>query len=272
MHTTRRQFVQSVGVTLSSAGALVALGLSGCRRLEESVADLALGPEDGAVSIPRDTSIDEIAHVLNRVSFGPRPGDRMLAERSGIDAYLAAQLQPELIVDTRTDWRAASIEPLRDGRAELYEHTAEELLIALGSSRVIRAVHSKRQLLEVMVEFWCDHFNIVVQKGDCKWMRVADEFETIRPHALGRFRDLVRASATSPAMLIYLDGHDNKVTRPGDRPNENYARELLELHTLGVDGGYSQRDVLEAARCLSAEIARPGKARGIRSARRPRAC
>jgi uncharacterized protein (DUF1800 family) len=102
-----------------------------------------------------------------------------------------------------------------------------------------------------MVEFWTDHLNIVASKGECRWVRFADEIEVVRPHALGRFRDLIRASAISPAMLIYLDGHDNKVVHPEDRPNENYARELLELHTLGVDGGYSQRDVLEAARCLS---------------------
>jgi ketosteroid isomerase-like protein len=96
-----------------------------------------------------------------------------------------------------------------------------------------------------------DHLNIVASKGECRWVRFADELEVVRPHALGRFRDLIRASATSPAMLIYLDGHDNKVVHPEDKPNENYARELLELHTLGVDGGYTQRDVFEAARCLS---------------------
>src|SRR6185503_5961966 len=73
----------------------------------------------------------------------------------------------------------------------------------------------------------------------------------IRRHALGSFRELVRASALSPAMLIYLDGHDNKVILPGDRPNENYARELMELHTLGVHGGYTQKDVMEVARCLT---------------------
>ncbi|MFO0827157.1 MAG: DUF1800 domain-containing protein [Phycisphaerales bacterium] len=237
--------------SLGASGALVALGLSGCRRLEETIADVALGAEDGPVRAPRDGAIDDVTHLLNRVTFGPRPGDRERVADSGIDAYLAGQLRPDSIDDTRCDWRVGAIEPLGEHRAELYEHTPEELLVALGRSRVIRAVHSKRQLFETMVEFWCDHFNIVVQKGECRWMRIADEFETVRPHALGRFRDLVRASATSPAMLIYLDGHDNKVVHPGDPPNENYARELLELHTLGVDGGYTQRDVLEAARCLS---------------------
>jgi uncharacterized protein (DUF1800 family) len=102
-----------------------------------------------------------------------------------------------------------------------------------------------------MVDLWTDHFNVAWSKGNCRWLKISDDIEVIRPHALGRFRDLVRATATSPAMLIYLDGHDNKVVHPEDKPNENHARELLELHTLGVDGGYTQRDVLEAARCMS---------------------
>ncbi|HEY1084823.1 MAG TPA: DUF1800 domain-containing protein, partial [Prosthecobacter sp.] len=117
---------------------------------------------------------------------------------------------------------------------------------------LLRAIYSRRQLLEVMVEFWSDHLNIDLEKGDCIYLKPSDDRNVIRKHALGRFQDLIRASATSPAMLVYLDGQTNKV-RPGtgDRPNENYARELLELHTLGVHGGYTQEDVREAARCLS---------------------
>jgi uncharacterized protein (DUF1800 family) len=249
MHTTRRSFVKGVGVF----GTLAALGLfgQGCRRLEDGVAELALGAEDGPFRPPSGTEIDEYTHVLNRISFGPRLGDRSEIEANGIDAYLAAQLVPASIEDTRCDWRVAGIEPLAEPREEHYEFSPEELLLAIGRSRILRGVHSKRQLHEVMVEFWTDHLNIVAFKDECRWVRFADEIEVIRPHAMGRFRDLIRASATSPAMLIYLDGHDNKVVHPGDRPNENYARELLELHTLGVDGGYTQQDVLEAARCLS---------------------
>lgn len=247
MTATRRSFLQST----AAGGALVALGLVGCRPLEESIADLAFGPEDGPFSAPRAADIDDIAHLLNRASFGPRLGDRAEVATLGAAAYLDRQLDPESIVDTRCELRVAAIEELEGNRADLYEQAPERLLVAMGRARVLRAVHSRRQLLEVMVELWCDHLNIVVHKGECRWMRVADEREVVRPHALGRFRDLIRASATSPAMLIYLDGHDNKVMRPGDRPNENHARELLELHTLGVDGGYTQVDVREAARCLS---------------------
>jgi uncharacterized protein (DUF1800 family) len=102
-----------------------------------------------------------------------------------------------------------------------------------------------------MVQFWSDHFNIDPSKGDCKWLKVVDDREVIRQHALGKFADLLRASALSPAMLWYLDGRVNRRANPADRPNENYARELLELHTLGVHGGYTQKDVMEVARCLT---------------------
>jgi uncharacterized protein (DUF1800 family) len=109
-----------------------------------------------------------------------------------------------------------------------------------------------------MVEFWSDHFNVDTGKSTCAWLKPADDRTVIRPRALGSFRDLLRASALSPAMLVYLDGKENRV-RAGGRPNENYARELLELHTLGVHGGYGQGDVVEAARALSGWHLREGK-------------
>jgi len=102
-----------------------------------------------------------------------------------------------------------------------------------------------------MVEFWSNHFNIDPSKGECKWLKVADDRDVIRRHALGKFPELLRASALSPAMLWYLDGRANRRSNSSDMPNENYARELLELHTLGVHGGYTQRDVMEVARSLT---------------------
>ncbi|MCA9444213.1 MAG: DUF1800 domain-containing protein, partial [Candidatus Omnitrophica bacterium] len=116
---------------------------------------------------------------------------------------------------------------------------------------ILRAVYSKRQLHEVMVNFWSDHFNIDSSKGDCRWLKVADDREVVRKHALGSFPEMLRASALSPAMLWYLDGRVNRKRNTDERPNENYARELLELHTLGVHGGYTQKDVMETARCLT---------------------
>jgi uncharacterized protein (DUF1800 family) len=102
-----------------------------------------------------------------------------------------------------------------------------------------------------MVEFWSDHFNIDMSKGNCAYFKGSDDRTVIRKYALGNFRDLLKASAVSPAMLTYLDGNENKKSNPTDIPNENYARELMELHTLGVHGGYTQQDVSEVARCLT---------------------
>jgi uncharacterized protein (DUF1800 family) len=132
----------------------------------------------------------------------------------------------------------------------------------LQRAKILRAVYSEQQLYEVMVDFWENHFSIFANKDDDRYLLTAFDRETIRPFAMGRFRDLLGATAHSPAMLFYLDNWRSSVPRPyaakGDKPagvdggfNENYARELLELHTLGVDGGYTQKDVQEVARCFS---------------------
>ena len=148
---------------------------------------------------------------------------------------------------------------------------------------------SERQLEEVMVDFWFNHFNVFANKGDVRWYVSAYEREAIRPYTLGRFPDLVRATAHHPAMLFYLDNwlsarSDYRVRAGPNRArktglNENYARELMELHTLGVDGGYTQTDVTEVARVhgWTSTVRRPtapspaGHARwGKARARRPR--
>ena len=151
---------------------------------------------------------------------------------------------------------------LRDRGArvgDLYEFKDKVLLDDLTRATILRAVLSERQLCEVMVQFWSDHFNIDPSKAEAKWLKAADDRDVVRAHALGNFRDLVRASAVSPAMLWYLDGRANRVANAGDKPNENYARELLELHTLGVHGGYTQQDVMEVARCLTGWTVRDRK-------------
>ena len=127
---------------------------------------------------------------------------------------------------------------------------------------LLRAVYSRRQLFEVMVSFWTDHLNINIEKGDCIYLKPHDDREVVRKHALGKFRDLIRASATSPAMLVYLDGKESAFAKAGDVPNENYGRELLELHTLGVNGGYTQADVFEVARCFTGWRVRTGMRKG----------
>src|SRR5260370_35645848 len=102
-----------------------------------------------------------------------------------------------------------------------------------------------------MVGFWTDHLNINLEKGDCIYLKPSDDRLVIRAHALGRFKELIRASATSPAMLVYLDGKENKKANQADVPNENYARELLDLQTLGVDEACIQLDVNAAGPALS---------------------
>jgi uncharacterized protein (DUF1800 family) len=110
-----------------------------------------------------------------------------------------------------------------------------------------RQMFSGRQLFEIMVEFWSDHFNIHLVNGLGPTLKPHDDQQVIRAHALGNFRTLLHASAKSPAMLFYLDNFFNQA----GGPNENYARELMELHTLGVDGGYTEIDVKEVARCFT---------------------
>jgi len=140
-----------------------------------------------------------------------------------------------------------------------------QLLQELISDKIVRGVESERQLQEVMTDFWFNHFNIYWDKGSDKWLTTGFETNVIRPHALGKFKDLLLATAESPAMLFYLDNHLSSSPSPAvqnalrARPNakrkpginENYARELMELHTLGVDGGYTQKDVTEVARAFT---------------------
>ncbi len=131
----------------------------------------------------------------------------------------------------------------------------------LAEAKMLRAVYSNRQLEEELDDFWYNHFNVFVDKGADRYLVTEYERDAIRPHVLGKFRDLLEATAKSPAMLFYLDnwqsvgpnapqprGQGNKAKRG---LNENYGRELMELHTLGVDGGYTQKDVTEVARCFT---------------------
>ena len=245
-----------------------------------------------------------ILHALNRLGYGPRPGDVERVRRMGLAAYIETQLDPRGIPDPAVEQalaaypvlalstatlvreyplptpqarqRLTSGEMSRQEMMEMYpaERRPAVITAQLQAARITRAVASGRQLEEVMVDFWFNHFNVYAQKGAVRWMVPAYEREAIRPHALGRFRDLVLATARHPAMLFYLDnwlstradlvvpGGPNAGRRMG--LNENYARELMELHTLGVDGGYTQQDVIEVARCFTGwTIDRPQQGGGF---------
>lgn len=189
----------------------------------------------------------QAGHLLQRLTYGPRPGDVAKVLDQGLTEFIEAQLTPKTIADDQAAWLVRRIETLQWKTPDIFEIPENQAIDDLRQAMILRAVYSERQLQEVMVEFWSDHFNIYAGKEGCGWLKVIDDREVIRPYALGRFRDLLRASATSPAMLVYLDGQTNIK----GKPNENYARELLELHTLGVDGGYTQADVMETARTLT---------------------
>ena len=135
----------------------------------------------------------------------------------------------------------------------------------LQQAKLVREIYSERQLLEVMTDFWFNHFNVFLYKNQCSYYTTAYERDVIRPHALGKFYDLLVATAQSPAMLMYLDNwlsigpHSQASGKNGQSGlNENYAREVMELHTLGVDGGYTQADVTQLAQVMTGwTIAQP---------------
>lgn len=226
--------------------------------------------------------------VLNRISFGPRPGDLEAVKSMGVEAYIEQQLNPETIKEAgdiqdfvfRAD--ALRLTPsdlyrdygppsqaaaqakakqdamiVNDRRHRVRARNGEQKIFEeVSEGKIMRAVESPRQLQELMTDFWFNHFNIYSNKGlDHIWLG-AYEQEAIRPHVLGKFRDLVEQTCYHPAMLFYLDNWQNsapgtKVGKTTTGLNENYARELMELHTLGVDGGYTQKDVTELARILT---------------------
>jgi uncharacterized protein (DUF1800 family) len=241
-----------------------------------------------------------LVHLLDRITYGPRPEDLARARRLGGRAYLEEQLDPDRAglpeptaalqeLRTLTMPIAALLREYARPPSEVLERLAEgrmspeeyrvlvppdrrptRIVAELQAARALRAVESPRQLEEVMVDFWLNHFNVFAGKGAVRWYVTAFERDVIRPRALGRFSDLLRETARHPAMLFYLDNWLS--TRPdfvipagvrtGQRAglNENYARELLELHTLGVDGGYTQGDVREVARAFTGwTIERPNE-------------
>ncbi len=273
----------------------------------------------------RSNTAADIAHVLNRIAYGPRRSDWQRAEELGPEGYVRWQLEPERIEDTELDAKLGELPTLTMDISEIYRdypppqrverlmRQDEELdedarrriaqqsrvpLQELGTARIMRAVESERQLSEVLVDFWFNHFNVFSSKGQVRFLLSSYERDAIRPHVMGSFRRMLGAVAHSPAMLVYLDNwqsaaeEDRKVAgraprarndavedairrmqvsgrtinpqrmqqlqrqsrQRNNRPpglNENYARELMELHTLGVDGGYSQEDVREVARALT---------------------
>jgi uncharacterized protein (DUF1800 family) len=260
----------------------------------------------------RELNEDEaILHAVNRLGFGPRPGQVDEIKKTGLENWIQSQLHPEAIPDPVVDARQAQYPALRLTAAALLDqyppqdvaakrlgmkvdeyqkHLQElskqpgvlsslpfkdqnEIVNELLEAKIVRAMYTERQLAEQLSDFWFNHFNVFVYKDLDRWYLVPYERDSIRPHALGKFRDLLEATAKSPAMLFYLDNSSSADPhafdrlrqhpvrpRPGEKLpplggkrglNENYGRELMELHTLGVDGGYKQQDVIEVARAFT---------------------
>ncbi|MBP7252505.1 MAG: DUF1800 domain-containing protein [Alphaproteobacteria bacterium] len=253
MRLTRRSFLKTGGAALTLLAG-EAQAQAAWRWLPGLVAPLT---EDSPFTAPQSPDIDLIAHTLNRTSFGMTGGDyarvKALAPEpeAALKQYLEEQLSSKTEESKALRFTIRHLEVLQEPVGELYEYKDDILLRMMLRATLLRAVYARRQLYEVMVQFWTDHFNIDQSKGECKWLKAADDRDVIRAHALGDFPAMLRASALSPAMLWYLDGRVNRKAEGDSKPNENYARELLELHTLGVHGGYTQSDVMEVARCLT---------------------
>lgn len=225
------------------------------------------------------------AHVLNRIAYGPKPGDVERVTQMGVQRYIEAQLNAGAALPPALSARLAGLDAAQEPAGVMLRRFLEvrgmaknesdgdqakrrEVIAAIGrqtaEARIVRAIDSPNQLEEVMVDFWFNHFNVYAGKGVDRALIASYERDAIRPYALGNFRDLLGATAHHPAMLYYLDnwvstanGYVPRGKKQGGQKarsgglNENYARELMELHTMGVDSGYTQKDVTELARMLT---------------------
>lgn len=245
-NSTRRNFFRAgAAVAVSSAGALALIPRRGPRN---PTLDPILPPAQpsNTPTLGTETWGTPEIRLARRITMGLTPEEAQLARTKGFSGYLDYQLNYTAIDDTAVQAFVATTYPqiVMTG-VELYLLDAGLVLRQLQEATLFRAAFSKRQLYERMVEFWSDHFNISMR--DVGYLKTLDDRDVVRKHALGSFPDMVRASARSTAMLTYLDNNTSRV----GRINENYARELMELHTLGVDGGYTQADVVAVARCFT---------------------
>ena len=217
----------------------------GCDLLDNGLFDLSCVSEE------------LVEHVLERTGYGRNDDASRRIEELGLRRYLEEQLHPETLPDDELEALLLGFPSLEMSFLELRENYPRnpppgqprigEVLLELQAAKVLRAVASRRQLSQVLTDFWFNHFNVMVTGARRRWDISPYERDTIRPHVLGRFEDLLLASARSPAMGDYLDNRRNRV----NAINENYARELMELHTLGVDGGFDEEDVVEVARSFT---------------------
>ncbi len=235
--TTRR--------TLLAAGAATAIGVA-------IAAPASAAPQTAsatsALAPAALVSADPFAHLLRRATFGPTPESLAEARKLGVDGWVNRQLDPASISDpvgdelmSRLPLAGASIAATR---AKVAKNSYDGFK-QLGRAAVARAAWSNRQLFEMTVSFWANHLHVAAPSSQTWDSRADYDVQVIRKHAFGRFADMLKASMKHPAMLTYLDNRSSTKAHP----NENYARELMELHTVGLV--YSERDVYAGARLLT---------------------
>ena len=266
----RRAFVCSA----AGAACVGAVWLSGCASAGSGAVAGGAGPA-GLTGLSGDSDDAQAYRLANRVSWGANDAEVARVRRAGREAYIteqlraaggplpvAAQVQIDALRIQQTAplglWsgidaarkaaEALPTEPERKAGQDAYQQSLNKLSREAAHRNLLRALYSPNQLQEQLQWFWFNHFNVHQYKANIRVLLGDYEEQALRPHALGRFRDLLGAATKHPAMIRYLDNEQNAA----GRINENHARELLELHTLGVDGGhYSQRDVQELARVLT---------------------
>ena len=221
MPLTRRDFLKLSSLAAAGVAATACSEVSRQLHQGDLPAELQL-PEPTAIpgELPAQTGstaglpaidVDPIWRLLNRAGYGPRPGDIATARDLGLAAYLEQQLAWEAIDDSAADLYVRGLALYDMAIGQLVDQERRDAAIELASVTYARALMSKRQLYEAMVEFWSDHFNIYLRKNQVMiFLKTVDDRDVIRPHALGKFRDLLWASAQSPAMLAYLDNVQNK--------------------------------------------------------------
>ena len=230
MSLTRRDFLKLSGAALGSAS----LGATGLSTLQWSRAQPQVALQDPAL------------HLLRRTSFGQSPVSRARFSELGPEAFLAEQLEPSALKDEAADAFLQKHPALNADEMTMRRANKDGALVGPALQlRLLRALYSERQLFERTVDVWNDHFNVPIRGYVPE--RILMDREVVRPHAFGRFRDLLHATARSSAVLRYLDNASSDKANP----NENYARELLELHTLGVTGPYTEDDVQDVARAFT---------------------
>jgi len=233
-----------------------------------------------SLSSPKD-----IFHISNRLSFGMSEKDINKINKIGVNSYIKEQLNPKNIdINTFQTVKVSKYQKLNMNVAELFKNYNSQYILSQNGKKqsfseeekkqlnqkrrkfftdtlefkIDKSINNPRQLEEVMTDFWFNHFNVFTDKMRNLQQILITNYEqkAIQPHALGKFRDLLAATAQHPSMLYYLDNWQNVNPRSNKQKskkglNENYARELMELHTLGVDGGYTQNDVISLARILT---------------------